>query len=65
MKCLCLLQMCADKGVKVVTSIISRAVVVNVILNFMSALVEESDIFGIFLKGQLMTVRVLQRNVSN
>ena len=45
---------------KIVISIISRALVVKEVLNFMSALVEESDILGILFMSQLVTIQVLQ-----
>ena len=56
--------MSANNVIKIVISIISRAVVVNEILKFMSALVEESDILGNIFKNQLMTNQVLEGNNS-
>ena len=61
-KCLCFTQMCANIGIKIVISIISRAVVVNEVLNFMS--VEEPNILWKVFMGQLVTVQVLQGNLS-
>ena len=63
-KCFCFTRMSANIGIKIVISIISRAVAVNEILNFMSALVEKSDIFGKFLMNQLVTVQILRGNIS-
>ena len=37
---------------------------VNEVLNFMSALVEEANILWNFFMGQLVTVQVLQGNIS-
>ena len=63
-KCLCFTKMCTNNGIRIVISIISRAVVVNEILNFTCVLVEQPDIIGNFFMSQLVTVQVLQGNIS-
>ena len=56
--------MSANNGIKIIISIISGAVVANEVLNFISVLVEESDILGNLFMNQLVIIQVLQGNIS-
>ena len=63
LKGFCVTQMCATSGTEPIVCIIRRAIVVNQILNFTSASVEDYDIIRKFFLSQLMTIYVPQGNI--